>query len=167
MGDCPFCDYGAGRAVPDGGLLFDGASVIAFRPLHPFAPGHTLIVPRVHVESFLDADPVTSEGVAAVTRILARRKGPDGVNVITSAGTSATQTVMHWHVHLIPRQADDELGPWPWGPPRAAAGLDHRRMSPNTGIQVHVQGPPEPVPIIRHDLIAEAYERGRLGYPPP
>jgi histidine triad (HIT) family protein len=114
---CPFCDYGAGRAVPEGGLIFDGAGVIAFRPLHPFAPGHTLIVPRVHVESFLDADPVTYEGVAAVTRILARRKGPDGVNVITSAGEVATQTVMHWHVHLIPRQDGDELGDWPWEPP--------------------------------------------------
>jgi hypothetical protein len=35
------------------------------------------------------------------------------------------------------------------------------------GIQIHVQAPPVPDVVIRHDLIAEAYHRGRLGYPPP
>jgi histidine triad (HIT) family protein len=111
---CPFCAYAIGDAVPDGGLSFDGASVIAFQPLNPFVEGHTLIVPRVHTESFLTADPITTDGVAAVTRIMARRLGPAGVNVITSAGEAATQTVMHWHVHLIPRNPKDGLGRWPW-----------------------------------------------------
>lgn len=114
---CPFCDYGTGRAVPAGGLLFDGASAIAFRPLNPFAPGHTLIVPRLHYESFVDADAATTTAVMAAARILARRPGPDGINLVTSAGAAATQTVMHWHVHLIPRQAGDALAQWPWTRP--------------------------------------------------
>jgi histidine triad (HIT) family protein len=119
MGDCPFCAFAGGRRNVEPEDFRWLENTMAFTPLRPFAPGHTLVAPLRHHESILDVDPDTLSEVMSDAAELGQwfvDGGADGVNILTSAGEAATQTVMHWHVHVIPRHNGDDLGRWPWEP---------------------------------------------------
>jgi diadenosine tetraphosphate (Ap4A) HIT family hydrolase len=88
---------------------------VAFKDGFPVNPGHTLIVPRRHVERFFE---LTAEEQAALWRLLPElkqrldaRHAPAGYNVGLNVGEAAGQTVGHAHVHLIPRYAGDVEDP--------------------------------------------------------
>jgi diadenosine tetraphosphate (Ap4A) HIT family hydrolase len=88
---------------------------IAFTDGYPVAPGHTLIVPRRHVGSIFDLVP---EERAALWDLVAQIRGalvqalhPDGFNIGINDGTAAGQTVMHAHLHVIPRWTGDVPDP--------------------------------------------------------
>ena len=106
---CPFCE------LPPTGLAELSPLVVAFRDAHPVAPGHTLVIPRRHVATFFDASPeehvALLAGVLETKRALDAELHPDGYNVGFNAGAAAGQTVMHAHVHVIPRFAGDVSDP--------------------------------------------------------
>ncbi|OLT24430.1 hypothetical protein BJF79_13570 [Actinomadura sp. CNU-125] len=85
---------------------------MAFTPLSPVTTGHILVVPREHVPDFA-ASPAVSAIAMSLAAELADGMGP--VNLITSRGAEATQTVRHLHLHLVPRREDDGLL-LPWSP---------------------------------------------------
>lgn len=109
---CVFCEIVAGRVSAEWILQPDyWPDAVVFIPLNPVTEGHCLIVPKVHVEDFA-ADP---EVYASVSRRAAElmRWTPRPMNVITSRGVVATQSVFHLHVHLVPRAENDGLAlPW-------------------------------------------------------
>jgi histidine triad (HIT) family protein len=108
-GDCPFCRIIAGRAPV--ALVREWPDALAFVPLRPVVEGHTLVVPKEHVPDFA-ADPEVS---AAAMRRAAElmRWTPRPMNLITSKGREATQSVWHLHLHLVPRAENDGLAlPW-------------------------------------------------------
>lgn len=119
MDGCLFCGIVAGE-VPSTRIDEDERTV-AFMDINPANPGHALVVPRAHARDLHDIDPedlaacaVTAQRVAARAR---DRLGADGVNLLNSCGEAAWQTVFHFHVHVIPRYADDPLRlPWVPGP---------------------------------------------------
>ena len=106
--DCPFCER---IAAGDYDSTNQAGSVVSFEPLNPVVPGHTLVVPVRHVADALD-DPSLTGAVFRFAAVLGQlREG--ACNLITSAGVEATQTVMHLHVHLVPRREGDGLHlPW-------------------------------------------------------
>jgi histidine triad (HIT) family protein len=113
---CPFCEIVQGRAPADIVAYWDSA--LAILPLNPVTPGHTLIIPRKHVDDALTDPPLTgflfqcAADLALDEDFRAAQQGPDW-NLITSVGPAATQTVRHLHVHLVPRRPDDGLAlPW-------------------------------------------------------
>lgn len=113
---CSFCAAIAGAVKTT--VLYESSEALAWFPLRPAARGHTLVVPRKHTRDLWELDPVDAGPLAkAVLRVAqAIRHGlrPDGLNVITSAGIAATQSVLHMHVHLIPRWHGDKFGSiWP------------------------------------------------------
>lgn len=115
--DCPFCEI-VSRDDPDVREIFRNVHVVAFFPTDPATLGHTLIVPRRHVDDIWGLrDEEASDLARATLRIAeAIRKSiaPDGLNIIQSNGSAATQTVPHVHVHLVPRWHDDNIGKiWP------------------------------------------------------
>ena len=106
---CPFCTLDPIRIV----LATDHA--IALHDGYPVTPGHSLIVPKRHIASFFEA---TKEEQAAMFDLLAEMRqllqlelSPDGFNIGINNGTAAGQTVMHLHIHLIPRYAGDTEDP--------------------------------------------------------
>jgi histidine triad (HIT) family protein len=109
VSDCPFC----ARIAAGEYDYFDKHSV-AFQPLHPVTPGHFLVVPRTHVASALEPlAPILLGGAMRLAAILARQMDLTDCNFINSAGTAATQTVPHLHVHVVPRREGDGLHlPW-------------------------------------------------------
>jgi histidine triad (HIT) family protein len=85
--------------------------VISFEPLNPIVPGHRLFVHREHTRAASTDPMITGRVFEAAARYGATHE-PD-FNLITSDGKAATQTVMHLHVHYVPRYADDGLHlPW-------------------------------------------------------
>jgi diadenosine tetraphosphate (Ap4A) HIT family hydrolase len=96
-------------------VLIERPLAIAARDSYPVSPGHTLIIPRRHIVTFFET---TEEERLAMLRLLDEMKvrldrehKPDGYNIGINNGAAAGQTVMHLHVHLIPRYAGDRPDP--------------------------------------------------------
>jgi diadenosine tetraphosphate (Ap4A) HIT family hydrolase len=87
------------------------ALAFAIRDGFPVSPGHTLVVPRRLVAMWFEATREEQlailELVDVVKRALDEERRPDGYNVGFNAGAAAGQTVMHLHVHVIPRYLGD------------------------------------------------------------
>jgi len=106
--DCLFCAIVAG-SVPAMQVYRDDHAV-AFLDIEPWHRGHTLVVPRRHVPDVVSGAPALTEiapAVDAVARLLQHRLAADGINLLSSAGAVAGQTVHHLHVHVVPRYADE------------------------------------------------------------
>ena len=106
---CLFC------SVPPHEILIDGPIAMARIDNHPVSPGHTLIIPKRHIASFFET---TEEERLAMMKLLDEAKAvldkkhkPDGYNIGINGGEAAGQTVMHLHIHLIPRYKGDKADP--------------------------------------------------------
>lgn len=107
--NCPFCNLDIPR------IILANEHAIAFYDGFPVTPGHSLIIPKRHIGSFFE---VTGEERAAMLDLLAEvrqlllvERNPDGFNIGINDGAAAGQTVMHLHIHLIPRYAGDTKDP--------------------------------------------------------
>lgn len=115
---CPFCEIVAGRAPATVVREWDDA--LAIVPLGPVVNGHILVIPREHVTDFAD-DPVVSANTTYRAAELAA-ESDQPMNLITSRGREATQSVFHLHLHLVPRTENDGLAlPWYSGRNRKVA----------------------------------------------
>lgn len=110
--DCIFCKIASG-GIPSL-KVFETSELLAFLDVGPLAPGHTLLIPKAHYESVLDAPPdVLSRLVGCLpvlSRAILKATGATGINVLQNTGESAGQVVPHLHLHLIPRREGDGLG---------------------------------------------------------
>lgn len=117
--DCLFCRVVRGD-LPSYVVLEDDLTV-AFLDLRPAAVGHTLVVPRAHVEHLWDADAAAAGAVMrtahAVAALLRARLRPDGLTLRQNTGEASGQKVPHLHLHLVPRWHGDGTIGWPWPPP--------------------------------------------------
>jgi diadenosine tetraphosphate (Ap4A) HIT family hydrolase len=81
----------------------------------PVSPGHTLIIPYIHVEDWFSASSeVRTDIMQALDSMkseLDQRFAPDGYNIGMNCGHAAGQTIFHLHVHLIPRYKGDLADP--------------------------------------------------------
>ena len=97
--------------IPEARWVAANAHAFAIRDNFPVSPGHTLVVThRVIADWFaatVDEQHAILELVDEVKRQLDAELRPDGYNVGFNAGVAAGQTVMHLHVHVIPRYAGD------------------------------------------------------------
>ena len=117
MKDCAFCAIARGEDSSVE-IVCETESWIAFFPKDPATPGHTLVIPRVHVTDLWEVEsPLGSELMAAVIRVgraIDKALKPEGMNLITSSGKVAEQTVFHLHLHIVPRWKRDNFGSiWP------------------------------------------------------
>lgn len=111
MNDCVFCNIVHGKAP--GNIVFETLHSIVFVPINPYVPGHVLVVPRDHIDDATGESTLVAEVFKDAATYL-RNLGTEG-NIITSVGPSATQTVFHMHVHVLPRSKYDGLdNDWPW-----------------------------------------------------
>ncbi|MCE5338863.1 MAG: HIT family protein [Methanomicrobiaceae archaeon] len=106
---CPFCNPSEEEIVLQNRLCY------ARYDRYPVSPGHLLLIPYRHIPGLFDA---TDEEQAALLALVREAKTrldeqfhPDGYNVGVNVGKAAGQTVMHLHVHVIPRYAGDVEDP--------------------------------------------------------
>jgi histidine triad (HIT) family protein len=112
---CVFCAIAAGHAAAD--IVRQWPDAVAIRPrsggVHP---GHLLVIPRQHVPDAGTDPDITANVMRRAAELMAEHPA---ANLITSKGSVATQSVFHLHVHVVPREAGDNL-PLPWTPQHAA-----------------------------------------------
>jgi histidine triad (HIT) family protein len=108
---CLFCGIVAGD-VPAQFVDSDDQTV-AFLDINPATRGHSLVVPRAHSADLMEITDDDLEATMVAARRLARKlEGtlhPDGFNILNACRPVAWQTIFHFHLHLIPRYADDPL----------------------------------------------------------
>jgi histidine triad (HIT) family protein len=109
MEDCIFCKIVKGE-IPCF-TIYEDDSVLAFADINPINTGHTLIIPKSHAENIWE---IAEDDLTAIHRTARRVAGamktalqPDGIAFLQLNGRAVNQLVMHYHLHLIPRGADD------------------------------------------------------------
>ena len=108
MSDCIFCKIASGE-IPSY-TVYEDDQFRVIMDLSPVSPGHMLILPKGHYQDLYELP----EELAAAAMRLAKRLAaamqealrPDGLNVMQNNGKAAGQTVMHYHLHLIPCYGD-------------------------------------------------------------
>jgi len=118
MENCIFCKIVAGD-IPSTRIYEDDVC-IATLDINPAAPGHTLIIPKAHHQDITDGTDEALLGHLFKTASLVgerqkERLKADGFNVLQNNGTAAGQSVMHLHIHVIPRYENDAVMPL-WKP---------------------------------------------------
>ena len=112
--DCIFCKLANGD-IPTT-TLYEDEDFRAILDLGPATKGHTLILPKEHFRDLTELSPEISSKVLGVARhigmALMKGLGAKGFNVIQNNGEAAGQTVMHYHVHVIPRYSAKEMPLW-------------------------------------------------------
>lgn len=116
---CIFCAIIAGEAPAQ--ILDSDDHTVAFMDINPATRGHALVIPRRHSRDLLEVPGEDLARTTAASRKLAMRMletldpRPDGFNLLNCCGSAAWQTVWHFHMHVVPRYADDPLE-LPWAP---------------------------------------------------
>lgn len=103
--DCIFCKIANGE-IPSA-TVYEDDDFRAILDLGPASDGHTLILPKEHFADLCELDEAVGAkvlGVAAkIGKAMKEGLGCAGFNVVQNNGAAAGQTVMHFHVHVIPR----------------------------------------------------------------
>ena len=103
MNDCLFCKIIAGKLPSD--RVYEDEQVVVFKDIHPKAPVHLLVVPRVHFASLNELAPEHDALMAHMLHLLpqlARQQGLDnGFRTIINTGPGGGQEVPHLHIHIL------------------------------------------------------------------
>jgi histidine triad (HIT) family protein len=109
--DCVFCKIAAG-SIPCH-RLYEDARTLAFLDINPATRGHALAIPKALAPDLISSADGDLAAVLATTRRVAAAivatVEPDGFNLLQANGPGAAQSVLHFHLHIVPRYAGDEL----------------------------------------------------------
>lgn len=108
---CVFCAIVAGEAPAH--RIYEDDEYLAILDIRPFTRGHTLVIPKRHTVDLTDTPPQTLAGMATVGQRIARAARTtelaDATNIAINDGRPAFQSVMHIHLHVLPRREGDKL----------------------------------------------------------
>jgi histidine triad (HIT) family protein len=109
--DCIFCKIVHGEAPAH--EVWEDEHTKVFLDIFPVTEGHTLVITREHHATIFETSETALAAVAATSRRVAEalraELRPDGLMVFQLNGSAAGQTVFHYHMHLMPRAADEPL----------------------------------------------------------
>lgn len=132
MSDCVFCKIVAGQ-IPSTKVHEDELT-LAFMDIGEVNPGHVLVAVKPHVDNIYGLDDTLAAAVfrtaARVARAVKKAYAPEGMTLYQANGAAAGQTVFHFHLHLVPRCAEDGLRlSWPVkNPPREQLEANAARL---------------------------------------
>jgi len=110
MEDCLFCKI-TDRKIPSK-IVFENDLNLAFLDISPISKGHTIVIPKNHysnLEDILDKELTELYKVVKSLAITIHEKLKiDGYNILQNNFRAAGQEIRHFHVHIIPRNFDDE-----------------------------------------------------------
>ena len=103
--NCIFCKIVSGE-IPSV-KIYEDEDVLAFLDISQTTKGHTLVIPKMHYDTFLSTPKDLMHKVYNVAQTIGqsqiRNLHAKGVNILSNCYAAAGQTVMHFHVHVIPR----------------------------------------------------------------
>ena len=108
---CVFCKIIDG-SIPSS-KVYEDDDVIAILDLSQAEKGHTLVIPKKHFSNILDIEDYeylkVMNKAKDIAKAVVKAFNADGVNILNNCNEAAGQTVMHFHVHVIPRYNNDDL----------------------------------------------------------
>lgn len=109
MTDCVFCKIIEGK-IP-GKIVYEDDDVVAFLDANPVSKGHTLVVPKKHVEDIHGAEGMQYmwDALVKISDALDQAFEPEGINIAQNNGEAAGQEVFHLHFHVTPVYTGEEL----------------------------------------------------------
>lgn len=122
--DCLFCKI-TDRKIPSK-IVFENDLNLAFLDISPISKGHTIVIPKNHYSNLEDIPDKELTELYKVVKSLAitihEKLKVDGYNILQNNFRAAGQEIRHFHVHIIPRNFDDEKSQIKI--PRAQASLE-------------------------------------------
>lgn len=110
--DCLFCKIINKEFSAE--IVYEDENSVAILDVYPKAPGHAMVLPKVHAENILDLPGDKIEGVFMavknVTALLKEALSPDGFTIGINHGKVSGQAIDHFHIHIIPRWLNDKGG---------------------------------------------------------
>jgi histidine triad (HIT) family protein len=127
-GECIFCRLVAGE-IPSAKVCED-ALTVAFMDIGQVNPGHVLVATKRHAVTLLDITPPEAAAVLQTAQRVAQAAqtafDAPGLTLFQANGKEGGQTVAHFHLHVLPRHADDGMAlAWPRKEPGAAVLQDY------------------------------------------
>ena len=108
---CVFCSI-INHEIPSK-VVYEDDQILAILDISQVTKGHTLVMPKRHVDNLLECDDETAAHLIQVVKRLAKqiqdRTGAQGVNILNNNGEIAGQTVNHLHFHIIPRYSENDV----------------------------------------------------------
>lgn len=122
MTDCVFCRIVAGDLAAE--IVLQTEECVAFLDQRPVFKGHTLLVPRTHVETLPDLPGALRDPFLATAQRLATamREGLGAQGSFVAVNNTVSQSVPHLHMHVVPRTKGDGLRGFFWPRTRYADG---------------------------------------------
>jgi len=114
MKDCVFCKIVEGRH--EAPLVFEDEETLAFLDHRPLFYGHTLVIPRRHVETLAELPPELVPCLFLTAQLIARaiETGLAAKGTFLGINNRVSQSVPHLHVHVVPRNPKDGLRGFFW-----------------------------------------------------
>lgn len=107
--NCIFCKIAAGQIPAN--KVYEDDELLAFKDIHPAAPVHLLIIPKLHLASLADAGPeheaLLGRMMALAPRLALEQGATNGFRLVVNTGPDGGQEVYHLHLHVMG-------GPRPW-----------------------------------------------------
>jgi histidine triad (HIT) family protein len=107
--DCIFCRIVAGQIPAK--KVFEDEELLVFHDIHPWAPVHVLVVPKVHIASLAEAGPeheaLLGRMLGLAPRLMRQLGVENGFRTVINTGRDGGQEVPHLHMHVLG-------GPRPW-----------------------------------------------------
>ena len=112
--NCLFCRIVSGELPAT--LVYEDEDSLAFLDHRPLFPGHTLLVPREHVETLGELPVSQVEPYFKAAQLLARavESGLEAEGTFVAMNNRVSQSVPHLHVHVVPRRRKDGLKGFFW-----------------------------------------------------
>ena len=109
--DCIFCKI-ANKEIPSN-VIAETENSIAFLDAFPVSRGHTLVIPKNHYEKVQDMTDIDNNDLFdTVHKVISKVDKLTGSTLLAiHNGKDSGQEIPHVHVHLIPRELDDQAGP--------------------------------------------------------
>jgi histidine triad (HIT) family protein len=112
--DCPFCQIVAGERPAH--RVVDTEHVVGFLDARPVFKGHVLLVPREHIETLADLPTELLEPMFGTAQRLSRAvvDAYEAQGSFVAMNNVISQSVPHFHVHVVPRRRKDGLRGFFW-----------------------------------------------------
>ena len=127
--ECVFCAIVAGETAAD--LVLEDDDFVGFLDARPVFKGHTLLVPRDHVDTLPDLPtPLRDPFLALAQRLAtAMKEGLDAQGSFVAVNNTVSQSVPHLHLHVVPRTKGDGLRGFFWPRTRYADAEEAARYA--------------------------------------
>ena len=112
--NCLFCRIVSGELPAT--IVYEDEDSLAFLDHRPLFPGHTLLIPREHVETLGDLSPKLLAPYFEAAQLLSRavESAMDVEGTFVAMNNRVSQSVPHLHVHVVPRRKKDGLKGFFW-----------------------------------------------------